>query len=384
MTLNSVEMFYHTMTKAQYFWLIKIVFIFLLIFAINVAQNVFYHRVEPILRKTHKIWDDVILQSIHRPLKFLIWLYCALSILEILRLKFNSFLLFEMLDPMWRVGTLLVFYWFCARFIRRIAERLVMPEYRKKPLDRTTVDIVAKLVVLSMGVIFILIIMQEFNVNITGALVFSGGSALVVGWAAKDLLANFFGGMMIFLDRPFSVGDWIRSPDKELEGTVEQIGWRLTRIRTFDKRPLYIPNSIFSNVAIENPSRMTNRRIKTIFGIRYCDAPKLSAIVTDVDAMLKKHPEIDKRQTTFVRLVEFGASSLNIQIYTFTKTTNWVKFQAIQEDVFLKVIDIVYNKYGASMAFPTRTLEMPHGLDINAIGNLSALFNAQPQTSQGE
>ena len=93
-------------------------------------------------------------------------------------------------------------------------------------------------------------------------------------FAAKDLLANFFGGLTIYLDRPFAVGDWIRSPDREIEGTVERIGWRLTLIRTFDKRPLYIPNAVFTTIAVENPSRMHNRRIYETIGIRYDDAPE--------------------------------------------------------------------------------------------------------------
>ena len=107
-----------------------------------------------------------------------------------------------------------------------------------------------------------------------------------MGFAAKDLLANFFGGMMIYMDRPFSVGEWIRSPDKEIEGTVEDIGWRLTRIRTFDKRPLYIPNSVFANISVENPSRMTSRRIYETVGIRYDDIDKMDLIVAQVKGML--------------------------------------------------------------------------------------------------
>ena len=103
--------------------------------------------------------------------------------------------------------------------------------------------------------------MQALGYSISGVLAFGGIGGIAVGFAAKDLLANFFGGLMIYLDRPFSVGDWIRSPDKNIEGTVEEIGWRLTRIRTFDKRPLYVPNSTFTQISVENPSRMLNRRI---------------------------------------------------------------------------------------------------------------------------
>ena len=84
---------------------------------------------------------------------------------------------------------------------------------------------------------------------------------------------------MIYLDRPFKVGDWIRSPDRDIEGTVVKIGWRLTEIRTFDQRPLYVPNSMFSTIALQNPSRMLNRRIFETIGIRYDDIHQMEAIV---------------------------------------------------------------------------------------------------------
>ena len=108
---------------------------------------------------------------------------------------------------------------------------------------------------------------------------------IAVGFAARDLLANLFGGLTIYLDRPFSVGDWIRSPDRQIEGVVERIGWRSTVVRRFDKRPLYVPNSVFSTVVVENPSRMTNRRIYETIGLRYDDARVVGAITDAVRAV---------------------------------------------------------------------------------------------------
>ena len=123
----------------------------------------------------------------------------------------------------------------------------------------------------------------------------------------------------------------------------------------------------FSTVSLENPSRMSNRRIKTTIGLRYDDATKMKTVLSAIEDMLRNHPEIDTRQTLMVNLFEFGPSSLNFFIYTFTKTTDWVKFQAIQQDVFLKIIEIITN-HGAEIAFPTRTIQVPEG--INSIGAL--------------
>jgi MscS family membrane protein len=131
---------------------------------------------------------------------------------------------------------------------------------------------------------------------------------------------------MIYLDQPFRVGDWVRSPDQDIEGTVENIGWRLTRIRTFDKRPIYVPNATFASITVENPSRMFNRRIKEDIGVRYSDASKVAAIIADVEAMLKEHEAIDKDQLLMVHLNKFASSSIEFFIYTFTKTVVWKEF----------------------------------------------------------
>lgn len=197
-----------------------------------------------------------------------------------------------------------------------------------------------------------------------GVLAFGGIGGIAVGFAAKDLLANFFGGLMVYLDRPFAVGDWVRSPDQEIEGTVEEIGWRLTRIRTFDKRPLYVPNSVFTQITVENPSRMSHRRIYETIGVRYDDLAKVAPIVEDIRAMLRSHPEIQQDQTMIVNFNQFNASCLDIMVYTFTRTTAWVHFHAVKQDVLLRIADIIA-AHGAEIAVPTRTLHLPDGVAVH-------------------
>ena len=130
----------------------------------------------------------------------------------------------------------------------------------------------------------------------------------------------------------------------------------MTIVRTFDKRPLYIPNSVFTTLTVENPSRMSNRRIKETIGIRYQDASKMGDIVLAVKAMLETHDEIDTSQTLIVNFNTYSASSLDFFIYTFTKTTNWIRFHEIKQDVMLKIIEIVHS-HEADFAFPTTTLD---------------------------
>jgi MscS family membrane protein len=219
------------------------------------------------------------------------------------------------------------------------------------------VDALSKLGRVTVIVTAVLVGLQTLGFSITGVLAFGGIGGFAVGFAAKDLLANFFGGLTVYLDRPFSVGEWIRSPDKEIEGTVEYIGWRHTRVRAFNKNPIYVPNALFTTIVVENPSRMSNRRIKETIGIRYADIGKMGAIVTDVKAMLQTHPEIDTDKTLIVSFDKFGDSSLDVIVYTFTRTTDWVRYHEIKQDILLRVANII-DRHGAEIAFPTRTVHI--------------------------
>ena len=131
-------------------------------------------------------------------------------------------------------------------------EKELLSEHRgpRDSDDRATISAVARLARITVWVLSALMVLQSLGVSVSGLLAFGGIGGIAVGFAAKDMLANFLGGLSIYLDRPFAVGDWIRSPDRSIEGTVEDIGLRVTRIRTFDQRPLYVPNSTFSSVSL--------------------------------------------------------------------------------------------------------------------------------------
>jgi MscS family membrane protein len=248
------------------------------------------------------------------------------------------------------------------RIIQRY-EKYSIQKYKSTttPIPIGTICRILKIFAVFFGIITII---ETSGIDITGLLAFGGVSTVVLGFASRDLLANFFGAIFIYLDKPFEVGDWIRSPDKEIEGTVEHISWRLTKIIKFDKRPLYVPNSIFASIAIENASRMYNRRIKEEIGIRYSDTGVIKEIVADIRTMLMKHEAIDINQPLIVNLVKFSHSSTDILIYAFTKTTDRVQYLEIKQDVLLKISDII-DSNGAKIAFPTRTLHLESNKDLS-------------------
>ncbi|MEB3203793.1 MAG: mechanosensitive ion channel family protein [Candidatus Sericytochromatia bacterium] len=254
------------------------------------------------------------------------------------------------------VSAMLLVGWSFHRLIRGVeGEFLGLHRGTRDSGDRATIGAIGRLARFTVWILVGITILQAFGMSVSGLLAFGGIGGIAIGFAAKDILANLIGGISILLDRPFAAGDWIRSPDRELEGTVEHIGWRITRIRTFDQRPLYVPNALFSTVAIENPSRMLNRRIHELIGVRYDDAAKVDVLVSDIEAMLRQHEAIDQDRTLIVNLLSFGASSIDIMVYTFTRTTDWVTYHAIKQDILLRILAIITSR-GAEIAFPTQTL----------------------------
>lgn len=303
--------------------------------------------------KTRNLFDDAVVGAVEVPVNYGILFYSIWFALVVVEQSF-SLQLIPIENSIIPVANAILFAWFVMRLIRIREDQILKGQIETKS-DRTTITAIFKVLRIIVLIITLMVVFQTLGLSISGLIAFGGVGGAAVAFAAKDLLANFFGALMIFLDKPFAVGDWIRSPDKSIEGTVESIGWRVTCIRTFDKRPLYVPNSVFAQVSIENPSRMTHRRIYETLGVRYADFAQVEAICKDVEQMLKDHPEIDNGQTLMVNFNKFADSSLEFFIYCFTHTTHWQTYHDIKQDVLVKIGDIVLANKG-EMAFPSQSV----------------------------
>ena len=344
-TVDSIQEFFE---RPELLWVFLVVFLTL---TCNYIARRLLLKLEKQTELSNSLWDDALVRSARKPLAWLVWVIGFSWAAEILADGTDS-TLEQLIEPARFIAVVGLLAYFLSRFIAEAEKAFI-----EGGADVTTANAVGKLLRVSVFITAGLSGLQTLGVSISGVLAFGGIGGIAVGFAARDLLANFFGGLMIYMDRPFAVGDWIRSPDRNIEGTVEQIGWRLTQIRTFDQRPLYVPNLVFANISLENPSRMRNRRINETIGVRYDDAGKLPVIIDDVRKMLLEHPDIDTGRTLMVNFDSFADSSLEFFIYTFTKTVNWVEFHQVKERVMLEIIRIVEG-HGAEFAFPTRTLHV--------------------------
>ena len=309
-------------------------------------------------QKTNTVYDELILFSIKTPSTYLIsfgYIFIVTDYFiknETLNLNFSlSSSVFSLIIIIisWSLLRGLNYYLHLKPFAKQLSSDDDIT------LITETYEIVIRILKILVITITALIIMQELGLSISGLLAFGGVGGLIVGLAAKDLLSNFFGGMMIFFDRPFRVGEFIKSPDRNIEGVVEKIGWRLTIVRTFSKNVLYIPNTAFSSIIVENATRMSNRRINETIGIRYDDLNKMKDIIQDVNNILENNRDIDQTQKAKVYFKSFSASSCDFFIYAFTITKDWEEFLRIKQDVLLKVAEIIEN-HNSEIAYPTSTV----------------------------
>ena len=335
--------------------LITITLITLFLFFI---KNKLINVIFALSQKTNTVYDELILFSIKTPSTYLIifgYIFVITDYFnknEVLNLNFSlSSAVFSLI--------VIIISWSLLRGLNYYLQLKPFTKNLSSEDDITliteTYEIVVRILKILVVVITALIIMQEIGLSISGLLAFGGVGGLIVGLAAKDLLSNFFGGMMIFFDRPFRVGEFIKSPDRNIEGIVEKIGWRLTVVRTFSKNVLYIPNTAFSSIIVENATRMSNRRINETIGIRYDDLNKMTDIIQDVNNVLESNPDIDQTQKSKVYFKSFSASSCDFFIYAFTKTKDWEEFLRIKQDVLLKVAEII-EQHNAEIAYPTTTV----------------------------
>lgn len=338
-------------------WIYRVFSVVLVVVTVNLIVRIVLNRLQQKVRNSETIWDDALYDAINPPLRLLMWVI-GLGIAADLVEPLNDETIFAYIDPLRRLLVIACFAWFLVRLIRKMESAMLQRgTLRGEDLDRTTVEAMAKLLRLSVIITSVLVVLQTLGFSISGVLAFGGIGGIAIGFAAKDMLANLFGGLTVYMDRPFSVGDWVRSPTIDIEGTVEKIGWRSTRIRRFDKRPIYVPNSLFTSMVVENPSRMTNRRINETIGLRYDDAGVVNEVVNEVREYLHAHPEVDHDQTVIVNFNAYGASSLDFFIYCLTKTTNWVRYHEVKHAILIDIHGIV-TRHGAEFAFPTRTLHM--------------------------
>ena len=306
--------------------------------------------------KTKFALDDMLLSALLRPMEWAAMvggLFLAISILPLPKEPVD---IEHFTDALMNGAVVSLVIWFVIRLVDGLAEiwagKAALTETK---LDDQLVPIVRRSAKVFLVVIGVVLVLQNMGYSVGSLLAGLGIGGVAIAMASKDTVANLFGSFVIFLDKPFQIGDWIEMGT--VEGTVEEVGLRTTRIRTFANSLITVPNLLFTTQAINNWSRMKKRRIKMSVGVTYGTSPeKMTALVERFREIIRDDEKLHN-DFFLVNFDNFGPSSLDVFIYCFTVTTVWAEFLQAKQELMLKMMGAV-QELGLSFAFPTQSIHV--------------------------
>lgn len=335
-----------------YGWAAEAVAIVIFVLIFNFLAKWILKRLHRRFEKQKNPWKDSFVQSLFRPLSYFVWFFAIIQTIDLIATRLDMDFSDTLRHSIVGVGAILIFAWFLLRWKKMVVRNLITKsKNREITIDQGKIGAIDKVLTVGIAFLTILILLEATDRSVNTLIAFGGVGGLALAFASQEIIANFFGGFMIYLTQPFTIGDWIQIPDHSIEGIVEEIGWYMTRVRSLDKKPIYIPNSIFSKLIVITPSRMSHRQFKETIGVRSEDLPKTRQITSDIKEMLQQHLEIDRSQPIIVRLAAFGQYSMDLYVSAFILAIDTDGYMKVKEDVLYKIAAIL-TKHGAELATP--------------------------------
>lgn len=327
-------------------WWIKVLFGMIALLASQYGIKKILARAEA---KNRQGWKARAGKIFRLPLTVLIWVLGAVYIIDVAGEHIGLTISSQYLDALRKTVVVSTITWIFYRWKNEV--ELSFLSQPNKKVDSTTVQMVGRLATVAVGVLSGLIILQIFGVNIAPLLAFGSIGAASLGFAGKDVMANFCSGIMLHITRPFVLGDQIYLPEKELEGHIEEIGWFRTSIRDKEKRPVYLPNNFFSTMLLVNISRMTHRRFKQHLKIGFNNLNKVAEAVEKMRTHLENSPGVDIHYPLHVFLKTFGEYACEIEVEAYSTITDQEDFNRFHHTILLELQGIL-QEMGVELAIP--------------------------------
>jgi MscS family membrane protein len=348
--LNSINFFSADMQR----YILATVILFVFLIFKRLFSGILTRFILPLTNRTVNNFDDLLLANVRRPLETLVLIGGMFITLQVLQLPTQPTNFQQAGNALIKTMVTFNIAWILFNAVSILECSIAGWAQRTgAPLDEHLLPFIRKIVRAFIIILAIVLVIQNLGYSISGLLASLGIGGLAVALAAKETLSNVFGSIMILLDRPFRVGDWIKTDN--IEGVVEEIGFRSTRIRTFAKTLITVPNNIIATTSLNNFSHMPKRRIKMTVGVTYASSPEqMRTAVSSIRSMLEQHPAINQ-EFMLVNFTDFSPSALDILIYCFTTTTDWAEYLNAREDVCLKIMEILA-ELGMEVAFPSHSV----------------------------
>ena len=330
-----------------------VVILLITLVLVNLIFRVIFSKLTALTsRKKKDSYSTLFVSKIRAPVNLFSWVMgCYFALAVLLKDEFSVAVSTRI------IGT---FFWCSIFWAIFIVIDLIFFVLEKRFKDRgqqstaNLMEFLRKVVKAFTIVIAILEVLTHSGLNVNTLLASLGIGGMALAFAAQDTIANVFGSISIIIDRPFIKGDWIKTPS--VEGNIEAIGFRSTRIRTFEKTLVTIPNSVLAKECIENFQKMPVRKTTLIIGLTYATtAEQIEEILPELRERIEKIEGVDERNSVMVEFVGFGASSLDIKIIYYTKQIALGYYAATNRRVNLEIMRVVAEK-GLSFAFPSTSV----------------------------
>lgn len=314
--------------------------------------------IAPLARRTRTDLDDLLLECVRKPLELLVLIVGLFIAVQIMQLPEEPIDARAFAYALLKVMVTISVGWALFNMVGVLGTWLEkLASKSDNVLDDHLVPFIRKTLRVFIVVLAMIMAIQNLGYSTSGLLASLGIGGMALALASKDALANIFGSLMIIFDRPFKVGDAVLA--EGMEGVVEEVGFRSTKIRTFNKSLISVPNSMIANMPIDNLTLSNMRRIRMTIGVTYAATPaQLRTVTARLRSMLGEHPGLD-RDGVQVSLTDFGASSLDILVQCFTTSPNWNEYMDVREEVCLQIMDIL-EESGLEFAFPSRSVYLHH------------------------
>ena len=287
-----------------------------------------------------------IFDAFYRPLIVLIWYSASIYCINIVTDGLISHIFQLSYSIIEKIGLIFAFGWVLFRLKNGLISLIAQKEMIfLSDIEPSTLQALSKLTTIAIIIFMFVVFHDVTGMSMTTVLAFGGVGGLAAAFASQDIVANFFGGMMIHIVRPFSVGESIVIPSIQLDGTVEELGWYQTTVRSIDKTALYIPNSTITKAMVVNKSRMTHRLINDSLYIKV--APdKLKLLMDDLRQTAARENGIDVHQGISIWVASFYGPVVKISLYLYVSTTNYASYCRVRESLFVAFANSVQRHEG--------------------------------------
>ena len=348
--------FWNRLTSIQ---IIDIIIAIGIIVLFRILSGTFSYMIIRIFKIKSKTSREIKESAFFKPLKLffiILGIYLAIVFLKT-PLQINE----QIMDIVTKAFKIISVIEIAVGLANSFASKTILGKKLKKSLsqkmDDTVFEFVLKIARVFIYIIAIFLVLAILEINLTGLIAGWGVGGVIVTLAAQDTAKNLFGGVVIFIDKPFVVGDWIEMDN--YEGTIEDITFRTTRIRTFENALVNIPNAIIADASVTNWSKMEKRRYKTNLCVEL-DTPleKLELLKTRIEKMLQERESVYD-DSIIVRFDQITDNGINILIYTYTNSVDYASYLKEVEDINIKIIKIL-NEENIELAYDTKTVYVKH------------------------